>query len=96
MQKLDEPPDARGVKEEVALVRWSYRLQSFWNSSPYYLKDVGPESKHSVFLNFSHISHSNRKHEHRQKQEKYFALGMRYIGITVSYLYFGTSSLGMT
>ncbi|XP_058196764.1 uncharacterized protein LOC131312800 isoform X2 [Rhododendron vialii] len=43
--KLDEPPDARGVKEEVALVRWSYRLQSFWNSSPYYLKVVGPENE---------------------------------------------------
>ncbi|KAG5516876.1 hypothetical protein RHGRI_037568 [Rhododendron griersonianum] len=50
LQKLDEPPDARGVKEEVALVRWSYRLQSFWNSSPYYLKDVGPEKDESIEL----------------------------------------------
>ncbi|KAF7115942.1 hypothetical protein RHSIM_RhsimUnG0044500 [Rhododendron simsii] len=49
-KKLDEPPDARGVKEEVALVRWSYRLQSFWNSSPYYLKDVGPEKDESIEL----------------------------------------------
>ncbi|KAI8525490.1 hypothetical protein RHMOL_Rhmol13G0234100 [Rhododendron molle] len=48
--KLDEPPDTRGVKEEVALVRWSYRLQSFWNSSPYYLKDVGPEKDESIEL----------------------------------------------
>lgn len=43
-KKIKELPDAGGVKEEIALFLWSHKLQRFWNSSAYYLKDGGPEA----------------------------------------------------
>ncbi|XP_057512586.1 uncharacterized protein LOC130794655 [Actinidia eriantha] len=41
-------PDAKDVKEEIALVIWSSRLQKFWNSSPYYLKVEEPKEDESI------------------------------------------------
>ncbi|XP_028125734.1 uncharacterized protein LOC114322591 isoform X2 [Camellia sinensis] len=39
--EIENLPDAKSVTEEMALVLRSSRLQKFWNSSVYYLKDEG-------------------------------------------------------
>ncbi|GMP22792.1 hypothetical protein CsSME_00000654 [Camellia sinensis var. sinensis] len=40
-KEIENLPDAKSVTEEMALVLRSSRLQKFWNSSVYYLKDEG-------------------------------------------------------
>ncbi|KAM7490565.1 hypothetical protein LguiA_033486 [Lonicera macranthoides] len=40
-------PDAKSVKEEMALAIWSSKLQTFWNSSPYYYEGVGEAAKNN-------------------------------------------------
>lgn len=41
-------PKASSVKEEKALMLWSHRLQTFWNSSVYYLEDKGIKKEESL------------------------------------------------
>lgn len=50
LQEIADFPDVKSVKEETALAIWSSKLQTFWNSSPYYYEGVGEaaKSKHSI------------------------------------------------
>ncbi|KAK3002876.1 hypothetical protein RJ639_020133 [Escallonia herrerae] len=43
--EIKDFPDAKSVKEEMGLVVWSFKLQKFWNSSPYFIDGDGETAK---------------------------------------------------
>lgn len=43
--EINDFPDVKSVKDEIAFAVWSSNLQKFWNSSPYYYEGVGEAAK---------------------------------------------------
>ncbi|XP_059640063.1 uncharacterized protein LOC132282409 [Cornus florida] len=73
---IENFPDAKSVTEETTLVVLNSRLQKFWNSSPYYIKDKDQGenaiSKLSQFMkmSFKYVPAELAKGSKQEKQGK--------------------------
>ncbi|CAL5363544.1 unnamed protein product [Camellia sinensis] len=76
--EIENLPDAKSVTEEMALVLRSSRLQKFWNSSVYYLKDEGHKGDEITDIErFS--DRGKRRTEHKHKLTDFIKCSVEYV-----------------
>ncbi|KAL7228766.1 hypothetical protein ACSBR2_007459 [Camellia fascicularis] len=76
--EIENLPDAKSVTEEMALVLRSSRLQKFWNSSVYYLKDEGQKGDEITDIErFS--DRGKRRTEQKHKLTDFIKCSVEYV-----------------
>ncbi|XAR57698.1 hypothetical protein NMG60_11025941 [Bertholletia excelsa] len=76
--EIENFPDVKNITEQRDLVLWSYRLQRFWNSSPYYLKEEAPKKDDNTEIErFS--DRGKRRMEQKHKLSDYIKVTAEYV-----------------
>lgn len=78
--KIEELPDVKNVKEELALVVWSTKLQKSWNLSPYYYEGVGKVAKGNASIDIEKYSDKDsEKTKHKAPLSHFIRMTDEYV-----------------